>query len=544
MPKGLLGDGRRSTGLVVAAMAVLAAVLAGSLMGGLAAVPAAAAELRIGQEAQVTSVDPHHENYGPNLVLAAHVFDRLIHQDETQQLTPGLAVAWEATGPTEWRFDLRPGVTFHDGSAFESGDVLASWRRAKRMGGPSSLSLYTVGIADMTADGPLAVRVTTTAPYPLLPVELSQLPIIPSEVETATPADFASGAAAIGTGPFRFVSWTPETGEVRLAGNPHWWGGPVVWDKVTMRSIPDDVERLTAVISGRVDMIAGVPPADVARLEATDTVRVVSTPTVRVIYLGFDVRDRVPPDTRAIDGRRLTANPFQDPRVREAVSIAIDREAIVREVMEGQAVPAPQLVPDYLFGASSAIGPIPHAPERGRALLAEAGYPDGFRTRLVCTRDRYVNDAEICDTVARMLGGIGVNVAVTTLRSGDFFGNAAEAGYPLRIAGWGTGTGEASYTLKGLLGTRDVERGIGVSNFGGYSNPALDAAVAEATAVFDDGERRHRLAAAMDLAMADRGVVPLHFQKALWAVRRDLRFTPTNDEFTLALDAAPRAEAP
>lgn len=516
---------------------VLVAVLATAPLGG-----AMAQTLRLGHEAQVTSADPHHENYGPNMVLAAHVFDRLIHQNKAQQLVPGLALKWEAVSDTEWRFTLRPDVTFHDGSAFGTEDVIASWERARRMSGPSSMSVYAAGIEAMLADGPLTLRVVTNRPYPLLPVELSQLPIIPSEYAEATTADFASGRATIGTGPFRFVSWDAEADRVELTGNADWWGGAVPWERVVMRSIPDDVARLTAVISGDVDMIEGVPPADVARLEASDTVQVVGKPTVRVIYLGFDVRDRVPPGTTANDGGALVANPFRDGRVREAVSIAIDREAIVREVMEGQAVPAGQLIPDYLFGASPRLGPITPDRPRARALLAAAGYPDGFRTVLVCTRDRYVNDAQICETVGRMLGGIGLNVRVRTKRSGDFFGAAPEAGYPLRIAGWGTGTGEASYTLKGLLGTRDMEQGNGVSNYGGYSNPTLDRMVAEAIAMFDEGERRARLAAAMDLAMADRGVVPLHFQKALWAVRRNLRFTPTSDEFTLAIDAHP-AEA-
>jgi len=521
---------------------LIGAALVAALTAG-AGAAASGATLRIAQEAEVTSVDPHHQNYGPNMVLAAHVFDRLVHQDESQQPEPGLALAWEALSPTRWRFTLRPDVTFHDGTTFDAADVVASWRRARRMSGPTSMSVYTVGIESMVADDPLTLTVITNRPYPLLPLELSQLPIIPSEHEDATTADFASGAAAIGTGPFRFVSWDAAEKTVTLASNPDWWGGAPQWETVVTRTIADDVARLTAVVAGAVDMIEGVPPADVARLLSTGTLEAVSAPTVRVIYLGFDVRDRVPPETTAADGGPLAANPFQDPRVRQAVSIAIDRDAIVREVMEGQAVAAGQLVPDYLFGASPRLGPIAFDPARARALLAEAGYPAGFRTRLVCTRDRYVNDVQICETVARMLGGIGIDAGVTTKPSGAFCGEAAEAGYPLRIAGWGTGTGEASYTLKGLLGTRDMGRGIGVSNFGGYGNPALDAMVEEAVAVFDPAARQALLAEAMDLAMADRGVVPLHFQKALWAVRKAVRFTPTNDEFTLAIDAAPARPA-
>lgn len=520
-----------------------AAVGAALLLAGGQAVAqdaAAPAELIIAQRAAATSVDPHYQNYGPNLMMAAHVFDRLIHQGPNQRLVPGLAVEWRLIDPLTWEFDLRPGVTFHDGSPFTAADVVASWRRAVRLTGHSSMSFFARGIAAVEEVEPLKVRIVTREPTPLLPTSVNQLVIIPAHLEGAETADFESGAAMIGTGPFRFESW--EKGRfARLSRNPRWWGGTVEWESVELRAIPDDAERIAALYDGRVHVIDTVPPADVARLDESPLVRVARTPTSRVIYLGFDVGPAVPPGTTAANGGPLKDNPFRDLRVRQAVAKAINRAAIVRESMEGQAVEAAQVVLPGLFGSALGLEPTAFDPEGARALLAEAGYADGFRTTLNCTRQRYVNDEQVCSAVALMLTGVGIQTRAEFYPGGEFFDRADKGDFALRLAGWGTGTGEASYTLRGLLCKRDPDAGSGVSNFGHYHNPDLDAQVGTAVATFDDGERESLLASASRLAAEDLGVVPLHFQMAVWATQPTIVYTPTNDEFTLAI-LAKRAE--
>ncbi|MFA7428845.1 MAG: ABC transporter substrate-binding protein [Rhodospirillaceae bacterium] len=492
------------------------------------------AELIIAQRAAATSLDPHYQNYGPNLMMAAHVFDRLIHQGPRQRLVPGLATAWRMVDPLTWEFSLRPGVTFHDGSPFTAADVIASWRRAVRLTGHSSISFFARVISDMEAVNPLTVRITTRDPAPLLPHTVNQIIIIPARLENATTADFENGTAMVGTGAFRFESW--EKGRsVRLARHRAWWGGAVAWESVELRAIPDDAERITALFDGRVHVIDNVPPADVGRLEASSLVRVVGVPTSRIIYLGFDVGQAVPPGTLAADGGVLTANPFRDLRVRQAVSRAINRPALVRDGMDGQAVVAAQVVLPGLFGAAPDLTAQAFDPEGARALLAQAGFPDGFRTTLNCTRQRYVNDEQVCNAIALMLTGVGIQTHTARYPGGEFFDRAANGEFSLRLAGWGTGTGEASYTLRGLLARRDTEAGSGVSNFGHYSNSLLDAQVDEAVATFDDAAREARLAEASRMAAEDLGVVPLYFQMALWAMRPDLTYTPSNDEFTLAV---------
>lgn len=493
------------------------------------------AELVIAQRATATRLDPHSQNYGPNLMLASHMFDRLIHQGANQRLIPGLATEWRLIEPLVWEFTLRQGVTFHDGSPFTAQDVLASWRRALRLTGHSSVSFFARAIAHMEAVGPHTVRVRTHNPLPLLPHTVNHLSIVPARLEHAETADFESGTAVIGTGPYRFVGRDGD-GTVRLSRHTGWWGGTAPWATVELRAIPDDAARITALIEGRVDLIDTVPPADVARLENNPQVALARTPTSRIIYLGFDVAETVPPGTTATDGAPLATNPFADLRVRQAVSKAINRPLIVRDSMEEQAVEAGQIVLPGLFGAApeADLPPEPHDPAGARALLAEAGYPQGFRTTLSCTQQRYVNDVQVCNAVAVMLAGAGIRAEVQFFPGGEFFDRAAKGEFALRLAGWGTATGEASYTLRGLLGTRDVERGNGVSNFGHYSNAQLDALVEEGVATFEPAAREALFANASRLAAQDLGVVPIHYQMAVWASRPGLIYTPLNDEFTLA----------
>lgn len=504
--------------------------------GAYAATPEAS--LVVAQRAEVTSIDPHYANYGPNMVLAAHLFDRLVHQDENQRPEPGLALAWRAISPTKWQFVLRPNVRFHDGTRFDAEDVVSSWRRVERMKGPSSMAIYSRSITAMTAVGDLLVEMETSVPWPLLPLEISQMSIISSDYETATTEDFEAGKAAIGTGPFRLVTWN-KGDSVELAANSKYWGGGSHWSQVTLKTVSDDAARVTALIEGSVDMIDSVPPVDAGRMATSAVVRVASIPTSRVIYLGFDFGEAPPPGTTARDGSPLARNPFLDLRVRKAVSLAIDRTAIVKHAMDGRGVPAGQLLPDTLFGALGNGSPDTADPDEARRLLVDAGYPQGFLTRLDCTRNRYVNDSDICQAIGLALTGIGIEARVQTWPSGEFFSKAAEREFSIRMAGWGTGTGEASYTLRGLLGARDMERGVGVSNYGHYSNPELDALVGQAVEVFDDGRRQVLLQAAMHIARQDLGVIPLHFQNATWATRAGIIYTPRNDEFTLIRDVSP-----
>lgn len=504
----------------------------------LIALPARAAELTIGLPTAPTSRDPHYHNIGSNLQLGEYIYDRLITRIGGI-VSPGLALSWRVLDPTTWEFVLRRGVTFHDGSPFGAEDVVASFARAERVKGPGDgMTVYLRAVKEVVVVDSHTIHIRTHGPYPLLPSDLSQFPILPRSALTVGAEAVDAGEAIPGTGPFRLVDWQKGSRTV-IEANPGWWGKPTAWDRVTFRYLPDDAQRVTALVAGEVDMIAGLPPADAQRLKAAPHVRVVSRVARRVIYLALDQFNQSSPFVTDKRGDALPRNPFKDVRVRRAVSKAINRAVIRDQVMEGLAAPAAQLVLADHQGASRRQAVEPVDLPGARALMAEAGWGDGFAVTLHCPAGRYVNDEQICHAVGRMLAALGIAVRVEGVLPRDFFAQASVNAYSFMLAGWGTGTGESSYALKGLVATRDAAPGFGPSNFGRYSNARLDSLLVQAMSEFDEKRRAALLEEATDLAMDDVAVIPLHFQVSQWAVRDTLDFTPSADEFTYASDVTP-----
>jgi len=257
------------------------------------------------------------------------------------------------------------------------------------------------------------------------------------------------------------------------------------------------------------------------------------------MYLHIDqFRDDSPYVTDA-PGR----SPLRDVRVRRAISMAINREAIVDRVMEGVAEPAAQIMPSFVFGASGTIQLMRHDPDGARRLLAEAGYPNGFGITLHATNDRYVNDSRVAQAIAQMLTRIGIRTEVDAMPGSVFFSQASSGGpnrtprYSLILLGFASGTGENASALRSLLGTVNAERAMGASNRGRYSNPRFDALVWDAVRTMDDTRRAALLEEATNIAFAeDIGVIPLHHQHGVWAARKPYRVEPRSYEGTLVMD--------
>jgi peptide/nickel transport system substrate-binding protein len=487
----------------------------------------------------VTSIDPHFHNTTPNLNVAAQIFDRLVHTDAAQKPVPGLALSWRTLDPTTWEFTLRQGVRFSDGSPFEAEDVLASLRRAPNVpNSPSSFGIFTRAIAAAEARGPHTVIVRTREPYPLLANDLSAVNIVQRSAETANTAEFNSGRAAIGTGPFRVVSWAPGDRLV-VERNPHWWGGQNPWARATFRILTNDSARVAALLAGDVQIVEAVPPADIARLERDPNIRVARSITTRYFFLHPDQARAVSPFVTDKDGRPLDRNPLQDRRVRQAISFAINREGIAERMFMGQAVPAGGVVPDAFFGGDPALRAPAFDPERARRLLAEAGYPDGFGITLHGPNDRYVNDDQTVQAIAQMLARVGIATRVETMPWASFATRSNRPDFSLIYIGWLSATGEASSTLRSLLATFDRATGMGSSNRGRYSNPAFDASLRAALGEMDDSARQEKLRAATRLAMEDQGIVPLLYQYSVWAARRPLAYTARADDQTWAIWVRP-----
>jgi len=498
------------------------------------ALPLHAANLTIGLGTDVTATDPHYHNLTPNNNVASHIFGYLVERDDKSQPIAGLATEWKTVDPTTWEFKLRKGVKFHDGSEFTAADVVASIERVPKVpNSPSPFTAYTKQITKIEIVDPYTIRFKTAQPYPLMPSDMSQIAIINKQYAGASTDDFNSGKAAIGTGPYKLARFT-KGDRLELVRNDAWWGGKTPWDKVTLRILTQDAARVAALLSGDVQVIENVPTADVARLKGDKKLAIYRGISDRLMYVHMDSDRAITPTVTAKDGKPLDKNPLKDARVRKALSKMINRPAIVDRVMEGEAIPAGQLVPDFLFGATKNLKVEAFDPEGAKKLLAAAGYPEGFEITLYATNNRYVNDAKIAQAIAQMWTRGGIPTKVIAMPSATFFPQATDLKFSVLLAGWSTGTGESSSSLKALLMTFNKDKGYGTANRGRYSNTKVDALTEDALQIVDDVKRETYLQRAAELAIGDTGLIPLHFQVSLWATRDGITYVPRVDEQTQA----------
>ena len=493
--------------------------------------------LNIGIGGAVTSVDPHFYNASPNNSLAMHIFDRLVERDARAQPYPGLAEGWRVVSDTVWEFKLRSGVTWHDGKPFTADDVAFTIQRTPNVpNSPGGFGGFVRAIERVEVVDPLTVRFHTARPHPLLPTELASVAVISRHAgEGAATEDYNSGRAAIGTGPYRMVAY--RSGDrTELARNDGYFRGPEPWARVNYRFIGNDGARTAALLAGDVDIIDQVPSTDLARLKRDAKVTVSEVAGLRLIYLVLDAsrRGNVPFITDN-DGKPLATNPFDDLRVRRALSMAINRPAMAERVMEGTAQPTGQWLPPGTFGYNPAIAAPAYDPEGAKKLLAEAGFPQGFRLTLHSPNDRYPNDSKAAQAVAQMWSRVGIRTEVEAVPWASFAQRSNRQEYAIRLSGWSSVTGEATYALVNILGTFDRDKRTGASNAGRYSNPALDALTERAAATIDDPTREALLREAVKTAMDDQAIIPLFQLVNSWALRRGLTYEARMDERTTAM---------
>ncbi|MEK6244816.1 MAG: ABC transporter substrate-binding protein [Pseudomonadota bacterium] len=505
-----------------------------------AAAPAALSqELSIGLSTPITSLDPHFHNLSPNNSLADHIFGQLVRMDENQNLRPGLAESWKAVDETTWEFKLRKGVKWHDGSDFTAEDVIATLKRVPNVpNSPASFAIYTRSVKEAIAVDALTLRMKTERPHPLLPNDLVAVRIIPKKVaETAKTEDFNSGKAMIGTGPYKFAEYVAGD-RVVLVANDKYWGPQPAFAKVRYKMITNSAARVAALLAGDVQMIEAVPTADIAQLKKDARVSLASVVSNRIIYLHMDsAREKNSPFITDKAGKPLEANPFRDARVRKAVSKLIDRDAIVSHIMEGQAQPAGQLLPEHFFGTSKRLKADKYDPDGAKKLLAEAGYPEGFGITLHTPNNRYINDEKVAQAVAQFLTRGGIPTKVESMPSGVFFSRGSKLEFSFLLAGWGAETGETSSPLRSLLATFNPQQGMGAANRGRFSDAGLDAVLQTALTTIDDTKRGMMLAAASEKAIGElMGLVPLHYEVSTWATRKGIAYKARADQYTYAFE--------
>ena len=496
--------------------------------------PAGAQTLRWATQGDPQTMDPHSQNELLTNSMNGQVYEALVQRDKQLGLVPGLAIEWHQPAPTRWRFKLRPDVRFHDGTPFTADDVVFSVKRAKEP--TSNIRVYASALGEPKRIDDLTVEFDQAQFNPIFLQHLGTIPIMSrawcEKNNAARPLDFKNreekftALNANGTGPYVLVSRQPDVKTV-YKRNPKWWGkfeGNVI--DVVYTPIKSDSTRTAALISGEIDLVQDPAPQDLARLRATPGTKVIDGIENRIVFIGMDQgRDELL--YSSIKGK----NPFKDVRVRRALYQAVDIEAIRSRLMRGQAFPTGSLTPSTLgdFNDPDIERRLPFDVARARQLLAEAGYPQGFEVTLDCPNNRYINDEEICQSLAAMWAQIGVKIRVNAMPRAVYFGKMEKLDTSMYMLGWGGSITDAETTLTPIMRIRG-SGGVGDYNWGQVNNPKLDELAAASSREPDARKREQLIKAALKEHNEQVHHIPLHRQVIPWAARQnvDAQHRPDN----------------
>jgi peptide/nickel transport system substrate-binding protein len=500
-----------------------AALAALALLLFLAAGGAPAQTLRWASQGDALTMDPQAQNEGLNNAINGQVYERLTGRDRQLNLVPALATEWRQTGPLTWRFKLRPGVKFHDGTPLTADDVVFSVNRAKNP--VSTFSVYANALGTPVALDAQTVEFRLERVNPVFLQHVDVVSIMSrawAEKHRVTrPLDFKNKEEshasfhANGTGPYQLVQRQPGV-RTTFRRNPAWWGtfeGNV--QEIVFTPVANDATRLAALVSGELDFVIDPAPRDVARLRQTAGVKVVEGPENRLVFIGMDQhRDEL------LHGSLKDRNPFKDLRVRRALYHAIDIETLRTKLMNGLAVPTGGVTPSPLaaFNDPELERRLPYDVAAARRLMAEAGLADGFEVTLDCPNNRYVNDDEICIALAAMWAQIKVRVKVNAMPRTLWLPRLEKWDTSLYLLGWGGAITDAETTLTPLM--RNVgPKGEGLYNFGRSRNDRFDALAAQSTVEPDAKKREELIKAALREWREQVHFIPLHRQVIPWAAR-------------------------
>lgn len=478
--------------------------------------------LRWAAQNDIQTLDPHSQNHSATTTISGYAYEGLTRYTEKYDIEPALAAKWTFITPMYVRFELRRGVKFHDGTPFTADDVLFSLQRIKHPA--SNMVIFASGIKEAKKVDSHTVDLILDGPNPVLLRNLTFVRIMSKawalKNKVENPQDFKAkedtfaARNAMGTGPYKIVNWTPDQ-KVTMVANPDWWDQPRSNIKeVVYLPIKSDATRVAALLSGDLDLLTDLPPQDVARLKANPKLKVIDGPENRTIFFAMDLgSDEI--KGSSVKGR----NPFKDKRVREALSIAIDREAIKRNLMRNLSIPAALMVAPVTFGYSLALD-TPPKPDLARAkqLLAQAGYANGFDVPLACPNDRYVNDEEICQAVVAMWAKIGVKAKLTTQPMTQHSAALQRFELPLYLYGWGVTTFDAQYTLQDIVHTQT--KGVdGKGNYSRVSDARIDALVQQIKVETDIDKRLALMKEALQRTRDEVLFIPIHHQVRPWAMK-------------------------
>lgn len=495
--------------------------------------------LTIAAQTPPSALDPHFHNTTNNSMMARQIFEPLFELDNNARPEPRLATSLRRIDDLTWEVKLRQGVRFHDGTPFEAEDVAYTFARIPNV--PNSPALFTPAVRTISrveiVDAQ-TIRLHTREPNPLMHFDLAA-PFILSRRSGPNPStsDFNTGRLAVGTGPYRFVSYA-QGERLELTRNATYWGPAQPWERVVIRFIPQAGSRMAALLTGEVDLIDYVPVQDVERLERDRRFRLFGVDSVTFVYLFPDSMREVSPHVTDRQGRPLLANPLADRRVREALSLAIPRETISTRLYQGLARPADQFAAPVAEHRLEGLPPLAHDPTRARELMAEAGFGDGFRMTIHGPNGFFPSDDNLLQALAQAFTRIGIETQVQALPPANLFTRATGREFSLFM------TYFSSYLtinpMRQVVMTRNPDLGHGPFNRQRYSNPRMDAPLSQALVTMDDGRRRELTQLAARELLHDMGVIPIIYLRNVWAGRRDrVIYDPSPVNHTTATLARP-----
>lgn len=518
---------------------VLTAVAAAVALSASAA--GSAKEMRYAFQGSLSSLDPYALNETFTLGYLANVYEGLVRRGADLGIEPALAEKWEIVEPTRWRFHLRKGVKFHDGSPFTADDVVFSANRVRADG--SDLKTRIAQDAKVVKVDEHTVDFITTKPNPILHVEWATWYIMsktwaekhgaqkPQSVTAADEKNYATSHSN-GTGAFKVISHEPDVKTVAEA-NSGWWDTPKHnLTRVVFTPIGSDATRVAALLSGQVDMAFPIPVQDQRRVDGNATTSMLVGPELRTIFLGMDqARDELL--YSSVKGK----NPFKDKRVRAAVYHSINIEAIKKKVMRGLSSPSALMVAAApgINGGDNPKSPryqrLEYSVAKAKALMSEAGYGDGFEVGMDCPNNRYVNDEAICTAAVSMLAKIGIKVNLLAQPKAKYFAKvlAPKLDTSFYLLGWTPGSFDAWNVMYNLHGCYSKESGRGKFNLGGYCNAKVDELTDKVLVETDAAKRSAMIYEAWDMTTNDIAYVPLHQQAVAWGVSDKVKLAQRAD---------------
>ncbi len=503
-------------------------------LGLMAATSAQAVPLRWAAQNDILTMDPHSQNHATTNAILMHAYEGLTRYSSKYEVEPALATKWTYLNPTQVRFELRKGVKFHDGSPFTADDVVFSFGRIKQPQG--TMQIYVTGIKEIKKIDSHTVDLILEAPNPILLRNIIDFRIMSkawaeknNSVNTqdykAKEDNFAS-RNVMGTGPYRITGWQPDQ-KVSMVQNPEWWDKARASNisEVSYLPIKSDPTRVAALLSGDVDLLTDLPTQDVARLKADPKLKIVEGPEVRTIFFAMDQ------GSDELKGSSVKGkNPFKDKRVREAMNVAIDREAIKRTIMRGLSIPAAIMVAPGVNGNTPDIDqPIKADVEKAKKLMAEAGYPDGFDVQLNCPNNRYVNDEEVCQAAVSMWAKIGIKARLVATPMAQHSLTFQKFETSLYMLGWGVATYDAQYALQSLVRTKTTGAD-GNFNYSKVSDAKIDQLVDAMKTETDVPKRNAMIKEALLRTRDEHLFVPLHHQMRPRAMRANVQTVHRSDD--------------